>query len=211
MTTKTQDIQTPKSAALEPCANCGTPLAADQRYCLNCGDRRAGVRLDFMDILSVDAAERASANTAPAVIAARAAEKGGAEGWVRSHAGVLALSGVLLVTLFGGLAIGNWIHGDSGSPAASKPQVIKVDGAAGSSSTDDSASTGDSDSGSSADASAEKGGSGSTKGVQSADSKSSKDIEKSVDKGEPLSTGDGAAAKDDGKPAGGGSDFETIQ
>ena len=28
----------------EPCAACGTPLAADQRYCLNCGTRRAGLR-----------------------------------------------------------------------------------------------------------------------------------------------------------------------
>jgi hypothetical protein len=29
----------------EPCAACGAPLAADQRYCLNCGTRRAGLRV----------------------------------------------------------------------------------------------------------------------------------------------------------------------
>ncbi|MBE2320035.1 hypothetical protein DVA67_028985 [Solirubrobacter sp. CPCC 204708] len=31
----------------EPCASCGAPLAADQRYCLNCGERRAATRVPF--------------------------------------------------------------------------------------------------------------------------------------------------------------------
>jgi phosphatidylinositol-3-phosphatase len=30
----------------EPCAECGAPLAGDQRYCLNCGARRGARRLD---------------------------------------------------------------------------------------------------------------------------------------------------------------------
>jgi hypothetical protein len=30
----------------DPCAVCGAPLAADQRYCLNCGERRGPRRLD---------------------------------------------------------------------------------------------------------------------------------------------------------------------
>jgi hypothetical protein len=30
----------------EPCAGCGDPLAADQRYCLSCGERRGPPRLD---------------------------------------------------------------------------------------------------------------------------------------------------------------------
>jgi Phosphoesterase family len=30
----------------EPCAGCGDPLAADQRYCLRCGERRGPPRLD---------------------------------------------------------------------------------------------------------------------------------------------------------------------
>jgi hypothetical protein len=30
----------------QPCAACGTPLAADQRYCLSCGERRGPPRLD---------------------------------------------------------------------------------------------------------------------------------------------------------------------
>src|SRR5262245_52656997 len=31
----------------EPCATCGAPLAADQRYCLNCGARRANPELGY--------------------------------------------------------------------------------------------------------------------------------------------------------------------
>ena len=31
----------------EPCEECGSPLAADQRYCLNCGRRRGGPRVDY--------------------------------------------------------------------------------------------------------------------------------------------------------------------
>ena len=31
----------------EPCEECGSPLAADQRYCLNCGRRRGGPRIDY--------------------------------------------------------------------------------------------------------------------------------------------------------------------
>jgi hypothetical protein len=31
----------------EPCEECGSPLAADQRYCLNCGRRRGGARVDY--------------------------------------------------------------------------------------------------------------------------------------------------------------------
>ena len=31
----------------EPCEECGSPLAADQRYCLNCGRWRGGPRVDY--------------------------------------------------------------------------------------------------------------------------------------------------------------------
>jgi hypothetical protein len=41
-------VQEPKlGESGEPCADCGTPLAADQRYCLNCGTRRGGPRLAY--------------------------------------------------------------------------------------------------------------------------------------------------------------------
>ena len=35
----------------EPCAECGAPLAADQRYCLNCGKRRGDPRVDYEEYL----------------------------------------------------------------------------------------------------------------------------------------------------------------
>lgn len=37
-------------ASGEPCAACGAPLAADQKYCLNCGERRTGVPLGLEDL-----------------------------------------------------------------------------------------------------------------------------------------------------------------
>src|SRR5581483_1493233 len=33
------------------CANCGAPLAPDQRYCLACGQPASPVRLAFLDVL----------------------------------------------------------------------------------------------------------------------------------------------------------------
>ena len=35
----------------EACAECGSPLAADQRYCLECGTRRGDPRLDYGNYL----------------------------------------------------------------------------------------------------------------------------------------------------------------
>ena len=35
----------------EPCAECRSPLARDQRYCLECGHRRAEARIPFLDVL----------------------------------------------------------------------------------------------------------------------------------------------------------------
>ena len=52
----------------QPCAACGEPLAADQRYCLSCGERRGPPRLDPL----AHARGRApSAGAAPAAGAAR--------------------------------------------------------------------------------------------------------------------------------------------
>ena len=43
----------------EPCANCGSPLAADQRYCLECGTRRGGPRIPFeQQLLEMSGRER---------------------------------------------------------------------------------------------------------------------------------------------------------
>ncbi len=39
----------------EQCADCGAPLAADQRYCLNCGARRAEARVPYEELLRAPA------------------------------------------------------------------------------------------------------------------------------------------------------------
>jgi hypothetical protein len=36
------------TAVADRCANCGAPLASDQRYCLECGERRGDPRLPIM-------------------------------------------------------------------------------------------------------------------------------------------------------------------
>jgi hypothetical protein len=41
----------------EPCAHCGAPLLADQRYCLNCGTRRGEPRVAFADYVRNGSAE----------------------------------------------------------------------------------------------------------------------------------------------------------
>ena len=132
--------------AREPCAGCGAPLGADQRYCLSCGIPRAGTRLPFLDVLHAEAAsaggiDAASQPTAllrmPAL--AVAASKGGGGGWwdgedgiaakLRANTGLFALLGVLLLALLIGLLLGHWVNGGS-SNVASVPskQVIEVKG-----------------------------------------------------------------------------------
>jgi hypothetical protein len=54
----------------EKCAECGTPLAPDQRYCLKCGRRRAGPRVDFEQHLG-SSGEASADGRAPAAAPAR--------------------------------------------------------------------------------------------------------------------------------------------
>jgi hypothetical protein len=59
----------------EPCAACGAPLAADQRYCLACGERRGPRRLDPL------AHARAPGVAAPAPTTPHAVAARGPTGW----------------------------------------------------------------------------------------------------------------------------------
>lgn len=45
MQTAPQPTREPLGPQGEPCAECGAPLAADQRYCINCGRRRGEPRV----------------------------------------------------------------------------------------------------------------------------------------------------------------------
>lgn len=109
----------------EPCAQCGSPLAADQRYCLNCGRRRGGPRVDYrqrMLTASASAGEgRAPAPAAPAEAdAAEAVKPAKAE---RDFAPLAAVGGiaVLGLMLLVGVLIG---RGDGDSAPAPAPVVL---------------------------------------------------------------------------------------
>jgi hypothetical protein len=102
----------------EPCADCGTPLAADQRYCLNCGRRRAEARVPFMEILAAGAPDGPTPPESPRAAASAA---GGPPSRVTPLAAVTAVSAVV-VALAAGVVIGH--QDDEGK--SSKPQVITV-------------------------------------------------------------------------------------
>ncbi|HWI22253.1 MAG TPA: zinc ribbon domain-containing protein [Baekduia sp.] len=195
-------------ATPEPCTHCGTPLAADQRYCLNCGERRAQARLDFIDILSEDSGHVAAL---PAAGVAAPPLRNGAESWIRANAGILGLCAALLLTLAGGIAIGNALGGSDPQAAAAKPQVIKVESGAATTADDAAADDAEAEAADSGDPAESADEPAPAAEGTNADGKSADEIEKAVDKGEPLSTGSGAAPKTDDKAAGGGSDFETIE
>lgn len=106
----------------EPCASCGAPLAADQRYCLECGTRRAGPRVAYGDLLT----RRASP---PPALAGARVPGGAPPSHMRSTGFNVALGlGVLLLALGVGVLIGN--GGDSAPNVAATPQVLTVGGAA---------------------------------------------------------------------------------
>jgi hypothetical protein len=142
MTTVTQ---TSTELAREPCAGCGAPLGADQRYCLSCGIPRAGTRLPFLDVLHAEAASAGivEQSSAPASLLRMPAltSSGGAWGGsggaaaggfgvrVRENAGLFALLGVLLLALLIGLLLGHWVSGAS-RPVAAAPakQIVEIKG-----------------------------------------------------------------------------------
>jgi hypothetical protein len=209
----------------EPCPACGAPLAGDQRYCLHCGARRPEARLEFLDVLDADVRVRAAAPVAfaPAAAVAAGPPPSGLNARLQANAGLLALAALLLLTLLIGLLLGHWATRDSGTPgvaATPAPQVIRVEGTAapataaatpaGSGGASPSATKG-------AKAKAKAGGGGSSakatapKDAVSVDKLTSKKaVENAVKKGKPISTGTGKLPPKDGKPAGGGSGFESI-
>jgi hypothetical protein len=211
----TQDVHAPTLGAQgEPCATCGAPLAADQRYCLECGTRRAEARLPFRDILAGKAPPGVAPPSAPAPSEPPA------------RAGLAFLAGLLclLVALGVGVLIGR--SGDDTPAAATTPppQVITVGGSApaattpaagstdtGAAGTGSSSSSGKSGSGSSSSgAKSSKSSKSTNKSVKDLDKSSGSDYQKKSDKlPKQLGTG-GKPPPKDNKPAGGGSDFQDI-
>jgi SPOR domain len=103
----------------DPCPECGSPLAADQRYCLECGSRRGGQRVPFSEM-------RAGRNQpqSPAAAAAPPPTERAGEWTPLAGIGLVALIAVILVA---GILIG---RGSSGS-SDEAPQVVRVDEGAG--------------------------------------------------------------------------------
>jgi hypothetical protein len=101
-------------------------VVADQRYCLSCGQPCSPLRLPFLDVLQAEADARVPATIvqAPAGYLPPAQQDPGARGWLRHHAGALALLSVLLTTGLIGLLIGHWMAPSK----ASGPQVVKFEG-----------------------------------------------------------------------------------
>jgi hypothetical protein len=115
MATPEMTIQMPRLGEPgEPCADCGTPLAEDQRYCLSCGARRTAARVAYQDLLTRDGNAAAAAAVAPAGAPQR--------DWTPMIA--LAALGGLAIVLIIGVLIGKTGFGDAKQAAA--PQVIRV-------------------------------------------------------------------------------------
>jgi hypothetical protein len=109
----------------EPCAGCGSPLAADQRYCLNCGRRRGGPRVDYRQrMLAAAGAERpAAGSAAPAQQQPEPSEPEQPAKAERDFAPLAAVGGiaVLGLMLLVGVLIG---RGDGDSAPAPAPVVL---------------------------------------------------------------------------------------
>jgi hypothetical protein len=215
----TQDVHAPTLGAQgEPCATCGAPLAADQRYCLECGTRRTDARLAFRDILSGQAPPPGVAPPGAPVPSDPPP----------ARAGLAFLAGLLclLVALGVGVLIGR--SGDNTPTAATPPpaQVITVGGSApaattpaagstdssGATSTDSSSSSSSSKStkDSSSTKSSKSSSKSTNKSVQDLNNSSGSDYQKKSDKlPKQVGTG-GKPPPKDNKPAGGGSDVQSI-
>lgn len=201
----TQDVHAPSLAAHgQPCPSCGAPMAGDQRYCLQCGARRGDARVPYREIL----AGQAPPPRTP--IAAPSPHRGPSSG--------LALL-VGLVCLLLALGVGVLI-GRSGNDAptaaapAPAPQVISVGGAAPAATTPaattPTATTPAATTPTTSGASSSSHSKPTNKSLKDLNNSSGSDYQKKSQKlPKQVDTG-GKAPPKDNKPAGGGTDFQTI-
>lgn len=206
---------TPDAAASDParlaaaglCRTCSAPLAADQRYCLSCGTRVAAPRVDWATTLA-----------GPTTGAAQPAGDGkrGGRSWalmLDRVGGPMGAAAVVLVALGVGFLLGQGSGGPSG-PATiiQRPPIVNVQGGGGAPAVD-AGTTGTSGTASrgSTKRDAARGGSGSTAGIPRApvQDDAGGDLDRLRAQPEDQATG-GTAPRRDDKPAGGGTDAETI-
>jgi len=120
----------PQDAA--SCANCGTPLAPDQRYCLACGQPVSPVRLAFLDVLQADAQQsygsgQGQVASLPPGYASVIEPTSGPYTWLRRYSGLFGLLSVLLLAIVVGLLVGHWVT----QSKAPSQQILKVEGLTG--------------------------------------------------------------------------------
>jgi len=117
----TETMQMPAlGEAGEPCAACGAPLAADQRYCLNCGQRRAGPRVEYRRYLAPEA-DVAAPPPLEVPAAPSAPEPSRTE---RDFAPLAAVGGIAILGLM--LLVGVLIGKGNNAATTAPAPVIKV-------------------------------------------------------------------------------------
>jgi len=119
----TETMQMPVlGEAGEPCAGCGAPLAADQRYCLNCGQRRVGPRVDYRHYLAPAGSETVPPPPPPEAATATATQEPAKP--ERDYAPLAAVGGIAVLGLM--LLVGVLIGKGNGATATAPAPVIKV-------------------------------------------------------------------------------------
>jgi hypothetical protein len=116
------------AAPSDRCANCGSPLAPDQRYCVECGERRGTARFSFESL----AVPKAAAPAAP--------KKHRRPRISSSFSFILGVA-TLLLALGVGVLIGHNTNTPKQTAAATPSQTIKVEGLGGSNGSTGNAST----------------------------------------------------------------------
>lgn len=106
----------------EPCSDCGSTLADDQRYCLNCGRRRSGERVAYAELLSGREATEVLVTEEVEEPSPRRASQG-------LLGGLAALAGAIVLGL--GVLIGVLLNNDDERPItvnapAAKAPVVNV-------------------------------------------------------------------------------------
>jgi hypothetical protein len=207
----THDVHAPPTVSHgEPCANCGAPLAADQRYCLACGARRGSARRLFA---------RGSAPATGVTTAVTSVRETPEAARLRTNLSVLGALACLLLALGIGVLIGRGgVDRGTGKPAPA--QVITVNGAAAPAATtttpavtDTTPATPATHTGAKAKTPAAKSAKGSkatNKATQGLNKLSGKAYQKQSQKlPKVLGTG-GKPPPKDSKPAAGGGTFQNI-
>jgi hypothetical protein len=112
----------------EPCEECGSPLAADQRYCLNCGRRRGAARVDYRHYMGGGG----GSGEPPAPAPQKPAAEDEPSKPQRDYAPLAAVGGIAVLGLM--LLVGVLIGKGNGDSTAATPAPVVIKGPSGESS-----------------------------------------------------------------------------